>query len=204
MREPIAFPAIARLACGELTTDDARAAVHVEVCAAYCQRVEAVLRGGRFTECGGLWLKKAVRAMEEELVRVLGDEVFGRLELRRLQVFAVLVSLPADVLDASSVAGVCQSAQVELSEEEVQSILSLRVADVQWRVCCNKHGKSTLNRAISALLHDRQAHRLGGVDNLRDDALQRNILQVGVLLLHLGNLVDLLQRHLAHVHVSGF
>lgn len=117
----------------------------MEVCAAYCRRVEAVLHGGRFTECGGLWLKKAVRAMEEELVRVLGDEVFGRLELRRLQVFAVLVSLPADVLDASSVAGVCQSAQVELSEEEVQSILSLRVADVQWRVCCNKQVKSTLN-----------------------------------------------------------
>ena len=78
------------------------------------------------------------------------------------------------------------------------------IKHTEWRVCCNKQVKSTLNRAISALLHDRQAHRLGGVDNLRDDALQRDILQVGVLLLHLGNLVDLLQRHLAHVHVSGF
>lgn len=133
-REPVVLPSVASLECRELTTDGARAAVHREVCGTYCRQVEAVLRGGRFTECGGLWLKKTVRVLGEELVRVLGDEVYGLLELRRLQVFAVLVSLPVDVLDVSSVSGVCQSAQVELSEEEVQAILSLRVADVQCSV----------------------------------------------------------------------
>lgn len=156
-REPITLPAVASLECGELTTDGARTAVHREVCDAYCRQVEAVLRGGRFTECGGLWLKKAVRVLGEELVRVLGDEVYGILELRRLQVFAVLVSLPVDVLDASSVSGVCQSAQVELSEEEVQAILSLRVADVQCSVCSQqareKYIKQSHQRASSRPLN---------------------------------------------------
>ena len=66
----------------------------------------------------------------------------------------------------------------------------------------NKQRKSTLNRTIRALLHNGNTHRLGGIDNLRHNTLERDALQIGVLLLHLGNLVDLLEGHLSHVHVT--
>lgn len=58
--------------------------------------------------------------------------------------------------------------------------------------------KRTLNLSISTLFHYINAHRPGGVDDLRNNALKRNTLQVGVGLLDLGNFVDLLQSDLAH------
>lgn len=126
--EPVAFPAISSLACAIVTTEEATTRLNQSACALYCDAVIECLKQKRFTECGGLWLKKVVREAQEVLVKVLGDEMYGLLEMRKLRLFAILVSLPIDVLDVSSV---CASAQIELPEEELSCILSLRVSDVQ-------------------------------------------------------------------------
>ena len=87
-------------------------------------RVRAVLR-----RCHRVPQTEAIHGVRWSVAgKGLGDEVYGLLEMRKLRLFAILVSLPIDVLDVSSV---CASAQIELPEEELSCILSLRVSDVQ-------------------------------------------------------------------------
>lgn len=122
--EPIHFPSIRSLACSSLLTDKGK----IRICSCfthiYLETVETILLNQCYTECGGLLLKRWVSQLQEELIRCFGDEGVLCMELRKLQLFSYIVSVPRDVSDVSAF---CEKAAVQLSSEEVDTILKLRV-----------------------------------------------------------------------------
>lgn len=103
----------------------------------YCRSVEEVLCQKRFTECGGLLLKRLVRLLQDELVGILGDEVMGCESLNRLLLFSVLVSVP---IDTENVEELVKMAHVAMTREEYQSLLGLRIAQ-NLNVCIKQSTK---------------------------------------------------------------
>ena len=87
--------------------------------------VEEELLKKKFTECGGLLLKRLVRSLQEELVNELSDEVMGCSELHRLLLFSILTSVPIETTDVSEI---IKTSQVPISQDECNTILDLRIA----------------------------------------------------------------------------
>ena len=122
--EPIHFPSIRTLSCSSLLTDKGKMRICACFTQVYLEAVESILLGQCFTECGGLLLKRWVSELQEELIRCFGDEGVLCVELRKLQLFSYIVSVPRDVSDVSAL---CEKASVQLTTEEIDRILALRL-----------------------------------------------------------------------------
>lgn len=123
--DPLTFSSLHLLVCPIITTDEGKKRINQIVAEEYCRSVEEVLKQKRFTECGGLLLKRLVRLLQDELVGILGDEVMGCEQLNRLLLFSVLVSVP---IDTENVEELVKMSHVSMTKEEYQSLLGLRIA----------------------------------------------------------------------------
>ena len=94
------------------------------LCQLYCEGVYHVLIRKKYTECGGLLLQRYIRVLNDLLIDLLGDDIIGCIELKKLQLFSYIVSTPKDILDISSL---CTNSAIELSPEEQNTLLSLRI-----------------------------------------------------------------------------
>lgn len=73
----------------------------------------------RFTECGGLLVRRLVRVLMDAMGSTSCDE------LKTIELMSILVSVPINVVDVDAI---CQNARVQLPPEQVQAILRLRIA----------------------------------------------------------------------------
>ena len=122
---PLTFSSLHLLVCPIITTDEGKKRINQIIAEEYCRSVEEVLKQKRFTECGGLLLKRLVRLLQEELVEILGDEVMGCEPLNRLLLFSVLVSVP---IDTENVDELVKMAHVSMTRDEYRELLGLRIA----------------------------------------------------------------------------
>lgn len=122
--EPIHLPSIRSLAVSSLLTDGGKARMCTLLSQSYIRSVEALLKEQKYTECGGLWLKRWVSRLQEEFSTYLGDESAMSLDMRKLQLFSYIMSVPRDVSDVNAL---CESAQIHLSKEELQEMSLLRL-----------------------------------------------------------------------------
>lgn len=121
--EPVQYPSISELTTSSLLTESGKKHLSAVLVKVYCQAIQSILILKKFTECGGLLLKHRIRGLQDALINSFGDEVIGYMELKKLQLFSYIVSIPKDVLDVSAL---CTNAGMELSEKEKTEILSLR------------------------------------------------------------------------------
>lgn len=123
--QPVTFASLGSLRCDCLSTDEAKLEMSMMIAEEYCRMVEEELLKKKFTECGGLLLKRLVRSLQEELVNELSDEVMGCSELHRLLLFSILTSAPIETTDVSEI---IKTSQVPISQDECNTILDLRIA----------------------------------------------------------------------------
>ena len=102
----------------------------------------------RFTECGGLLVRRLVRLIADTMGSVLCDE------LKTIELMSILVSVPINVVDMDAI---CENARVQLPPEQVQAILRLRIA---FSVCSISPTNNTndLHLSIGSFLNDINAH----------------------------------------------
>ena len=124
---PLTFSSLHLLVCPIITTDEGKKRINQIVAEEYCRSVEEVLKQKRFTECGGLLLKRLVRHLQEELVEILGDEVMGCEPLNRLLLFSVLVSVPIDTENVDELVKMAHG-HVSMTRDEYKELLGLRIA----------------------------------------------------------------------------
>lgn len=73
----------------------------------------------RFTECGGMLIRRLVRVLVDYL------KSYSCEDLKKVELMSLLVSVPIGVVDVDAI---CQNAQIQLLPEQVQAILRLRIA----------------------------------------------------------------------------
>ena len=122
--EPIQLQSVRLLANSSLMTDLGQSEINRFLLTMYCEETQNILMRKRFTECGGLMLKQVVNTLKEEIVDLFGDEMLSIAEMRKLQLFSYLLSIPKDVVDVSAV---CSNVHITLDKEELNTILSLRI-----------------------------------------------------------------------------
>ena len=122
--EPVQMTSIGDLNGSSLLSESGKNHLACLLCQLYCDGVYGVLLRKKYTECGGLLLKRYIRVLNDILIDLLGDVIVSCYELKKLQLFSYIVSTPKDVLDITAL---CTNSAIELSQEEQNTILSLRI-----------------------------------------------------------------------------
>ena len=165
--EPLLLPQIEAIGEPSLSSELAAKTVRSMVGRIVCEQWVVEFEQLRFTECGGMLMRR--------LMRVLATMLDERCEaLQRLEWMSLLVSVPVGVADVDSI---LKNTGCTLSPEEVASI---RKQCVSWSVSFHQYfqhnahrfylyhqtTQTTLHLSISSLLYHIDTHRLGRVDNL--------------------------------------
>lgn len=105
----------------------------------------------RFTECGGLLVRRLVRVLMDAMGSTSCDE------LKTIELMSILVSVPINVVDVDAI---CQNARVQLPPEQVQAILQF----TDCLICLLKlptlptNNVNDLHLSICSLLNNINAH----------------------------------------------
>ena len=170
--EPLLLPQIEEIGEPALSSELALKTVHAVVSQIVCKQWIVEFKQLRFTECGGMLMRR--------LVRVLASLLRERCDaLKTLEWMSLLVSVPSGIADTDSI---LKNTGCTLSAAEVASI---RKQCVSWSVSSrngsvvvvlssmrtyhriiHQTAQSTLHLSISSLLYHIDTHRLGRVDNL--------------------------------------